>query len=100
MYWGSSNVYPIFRAELDKTRKLTYKSDYKGLIYLDPKNRGWESFGRHHLDNIRPFTDGARMTKHGGNISFNTALLALNIMFMRMEPILVIIRPNLLIRPI
>ena len=24
MYWGSSNVYPIFGAELDKRRNLTY----------------------------------------------------------------------------
>ncbi|MFN8357913.1 MAG: family 43 glycosylhydrolase [Spirosomataceae bacterium] len=66
MYWGSSNVYPIFGAELDKSRKLTYKSKYQGLIYLDPKNHGWERFGRDHRDTIKPFTEGAWMTKHKG----------------------------------
>jgi len=66
MYWGSSNVYPLFGAELDKSKNLTYKSKYQGLIYLDPKNHGWERFGRDHRDTIRPFTEGAWMTKHGG----------------------------------
>ena len=68
MYWGSSNTYPIFGAELDKSRNLTYKekNNYKPLIYLDPKNHGWERFGRNHRDTIRPFTEGAWMTKHGG----------------------------------
>jgi hypothetical protein len=68
MYWGSSNVYPIFGAELDKSRNLTYKgkNNYKPLIYLDPKNHGWERFGRNHRDTIRPFTEGAWMTKHNG----------------------------------
>ncbi|MBC8110812.1 MAG: family 43 glycosylhydrolase [Verrucomicrobia bacterium] len=68
MYWGSSNTYPIFGAELDKSKNLTYKSqnNYKGLIYLDPKNHGWERFGRNHRDTIKPFTEGAWMTKHQG----------------------------------
>ena len=66
MYWGSSNVYPIFGAELDKKRNLTYASPYKGLLYLDPKNHGWERFGRDHRDTIKPFTEGAWMTKHHG----------------------------------
>lgn len=68
MYWGSSNTFPIFGAELDKNRRLTYKNkdDYRGLIYLDPKNHGWERFGRNHRDTIRPFIEGAWMTKHQG----------------------------------
>ncbi|MCU0352762.1 MAG: discoidin domain-containing protein [Cytophagales bacterium] len=68
MYWGSSNTYPLFGAELDKSRNLTYKekNNYIGLIYLDPKNHGWERFGRNHRDTIRPFTEGAWMTKHRG----------------------------------
>jgi hypothetical protein len=46
MYWGSSNVYPIFGAELDKSRNLTYKdkTDYKPLIFLDQYQHGWERF--------------------------------------------------------
>jgi len=68
MYWGSSNVYPIFGAELDKKRRLTYmdKTDYRSLIYLHPDKYGWERFGRDHRDSIKPFTEGAWMTKHNG----------------------------------
>ena len=64
MYWGSSNTYPLFGAQLDKSKKLTYKTDYKGFIYLDPKNHGWERFGQDHTSDITPFTEGAWMTKH------------------------------------
>ncbi|WP_435353034.1 family 43 glycosylhydrolase [Emticicia sp. SJ17W-69] len=68
MYWGSSNVYPIFGAELDKSKNLTYKEkdNYKGLIYLHPELHGWERFGRDHRDTIKPFTEGAWMTKNNG----------------------------------
>ncbi len=68
MYWGSSNLYPIFGAELDKSRQLTYKEkdNYKGLIYLHPELHGWERFGRDHRDTIKPFTEGAWMTKNNG----------------------------------
>jgi xylan 1,4-beta-xylosidase len=64
MYWGSSNVYPIFGAELDYSKKLAYKTAYKGLIYLEPKLHGWERFGPNHRDTITPFTEGAWMTKY------------------------------------
>src|SRR5882672_2753406 len=59
MYWGSSNVHPIYGAELDKKHTLTYKSTYKGLIKLHPELHGWERFGKNHLDTIRPFIEGA-----------------------------------------
>ncbi len=64
MYWGSSNVHPIYCAELDKKHNLTYKSTYKGLIKLHPEIHGWERFGKNHLDTIRPFIEGAWMTKY------------------------------------
>jgi hypothetical protein len=66
MYWGSSNVYPIFGAELDKSRNLTYKDKYKELLYLHPEEHGWERFGQDHRSTIKPFTEGAWMTKHNG----------------------------------
>jgi hypothetical protein len=68
MYWGSSNLYPVFGSELDYTRRLTYKNkdDYKELIYLHPEKHGWERFGRNHTDTIKPFIEGAWMTKHNG----------------------------------
>jgi hypothetical protein len=68
MYWGSSNTYPLFGAELDHSKRLAYKdkADYKELIYLHPDKHGWERFGRDHRDTITPFTEGAWMTKHNG----------------------------------
>jgi hypothetical protein len=68
MYWGSSNVYPIFGAELDKKKRLSYrdKTNYRALLYLHPEKNGWERFGRDHRDSITPFTEGAWMTKHNG----------------------------------
>lgn len=66
MYWGSSNVHPIYGSELDKKLRLKYKGDYKELIYLHPEEHGWERFGRDHRSTITPFTEGAWMTKHNG----------------------------------
>ncbi len=66
MYWGSSNVHPIYGSELDKNLRLKYKGDYKELIYLHPEEHGWERFGRDHRSTITPFTEGAWMTKHNG----------------------------------
>ena len=65
MYWGSSNLYPIYGCELDKSRHLTYKGDYKGLLLLHPDQHGWERFGKDHSDTtIHPYIEGAWMTKH------------------------------------
>lgn len=68
MYWGSSNVYPIFGAELDKKKRLAYvdKTKYHAMLYLHPEKNGWERFGPDHRGDITPFTEGAWMTKHNG----------------------------------
>jgi xylan 1,4-beta-xylosidase len=71
MYWGSSNVYPIFGAELDKSRDLAYverdpAKAYQAMFWLNPFEHGWERFGPNHADLMRPFTEGAWMTKHNG----------------------------------
>ncbi|MCU0448906.1 MAG: family 43 glycosylhydrolase [Bernardetiaceae bacterium] len=68
MYWGSSNNFPLFGAELDKNRRLTYKNpaDYRPLIFLHPEKHGWERFGPNHTSPIKPFMEGAWMTKHRG----------------------------------
>ncbi|MBK7381483.1 MAG: family 43 glycosylhydrolase [Ignavibacteriales bacterium] len=63
MYWGSSNFYPIFGDELDKNNGLVYKNAAKELIYLHPELHGWERFGYDHRDTIKPFIEGAWMTK-------------------------------------
>jgi xylan 1,4-beta-xylosidase len=64
MYWGSSNVYPIYGDELDKNNQLSFKKYFKKLIYLHPKEHGWERFGYEHRDTIKPFIEGAWMTKY------------------------------------
>ncbi|HEY9008240.1 family 43 glycosylhydrolase [Ohtaekwangia sp.] len=66
MYWGSSNVYPIYGSELDKHLRLKYKGEYKEMLYLHPEEHGWERFGRDHRSDIKPFIEGAWMTKHNG----------------------------------
>jgi len=66
MYWGSSNVYPLYGSELDKRKRLSYKGAYKPMLYLQPEEHGWERFGRDHRSSIKPFMEGAWMTKHNG----------------------------------
>jgi hypothetical protein len=67
MYWNSSNAYPLHAIELDKTRQLAYKGTPKWLFGLQPELHGWERFGRDHRDEgVKPFIEGAWMTKHGG----------------------------------
>jgi xylan 1,4-beta-xylosidase len=73
MYWGSSNVFPMYGAEIafgDGT--LTYKGVGKPMLSLDPAKHGWERFGQDHCacwSPTRPspsYMEGAWMTKHDG----------------------------------
>ncbi len=64
LYWNSSNVYPLNVIELDKTKHLAYKGTPKWLFGLDPEKHGWERFGQDHRGTIRPFIEGAWMTKY------------------------------------
>ena len=64
MYWGSSNVFPIYGIELDKNKHLTYIGSANPLIYLHPEEHGWERFGQDHRDTIKPFSEGAWMTQY------------------------------------
>jgi xylan 1,4-beta-xylosidase len=66
MYWGSSNVYPIFGAELDHSKRLAFKGPYKAMFWLNQYEHGWERFGPNHSDPFKPFTEGAWMTKFKG----------------------------------
>ncbi len=66
MYWNSSNYYPLFGIELDKSRRLNYVGTPVPLIALHPDRHGWERFGRNHRDTLTPFIEGAWMTKHEG----------------------------------
>ena len=67
LYWNSSNVYPLHGIELDKSKQLAYKGTPRWLFGLEPDKHGWERFGQNHRDTtIKPFIEGAWMTKHAG----------------------------------
>lgn len=66
MYYGSSNTYPISGVELDHSKRLAYKSKAIELISLHPEEHGWERFGQDHRGTIKPFIEGAWMTKYRG----------------------------------
>ena len=66
LYWNSSNAYPLHMIELDKTKRLAYQGTPKWLFGLDPEHHGWERFGQDHRSPIKPFIEGAWMTKYRG----------------------------------
>lgn len=66
LYMGSSNLYPIYGIELDEARRLAYRGTAREMFGLHPELHGWERFGRDHRDTIKPFIEGAWMTKHDG----------------------------------
>jgi hypothetical protein len=72
LYWGSSNVYPLYAAEIDPTPPMRFLSEPRPLHVLHPDLHGWERFGRDHSGGlpdgtpIKPFMEGAWMTKHAG----------------------------------
>lgn len=66
LYWGSSNMYPLYGIELDR-RTFGYLGKPVALFGLQPGTHGWERFGRDHADEATlPFMEGAWMTRHGG----------------------------------
>ena len=67
MYWGSSNRWPIRGKELDmKNKFLPIAKKPDSLLFLLPDIHGWERFGENHTSDIKPFIEGAWMTKHNG----------------------------------
>lgn len=67
LYWGSSNVYPLYGEELDPSKGYTPKGPASKLFLLHPDEHGWERFGENHSDTtIAPYMEGAWMNKHNG----------------------------------
>ncbi|MGE5848194.1 MAG: family 43 glycosylhydrolase, partial [Ignavibacteria bacterium] len=66
IYFGSSNVYPIYGQEIDH-KTLQPIGERKELISLHDDIHGWERFGE-HADNtfLRPFIEGSWMNKYKG----------------------------------
>jgi len=67
LYWGSGNEYSLLGTELN-TQTLQSEGFTKAVMTLHPTVRGWERFGEYN-DNVflRPFTEGAWMTKYKDN---------------------------------
>lgn len=66
MYFGSSNLFPLYGIELDFNKRLAYIGQAKDLIRLDPAKHGWERFGQDHRDPRDPYIEGAAMNMHNG----------------------------------
>jgi len=66
MYNGSSNRYPIYGIEINRT---TFRpiGARKEMYFLEPWRYGWQRFGEYY-DNtfLDPFIEGSWMTKHNG----------------------------------
>lgn len=64
LYWGSSNLYPLYGIEVDR-KTLQPIGEQKEMLHLDHQQYGWQRFGE-YLDNtfLDPFMEGAWMTKH------------------------------------
>ena len=66
MYFGSSNLYPIYGIEIDRSHQFAYLGNAKEFLRLQPEKHGWERFGQDHRDTIQPYIEGAWMTRHKG----------------------------------
>ena len=67
VYWGSSNLYPIYGAEIDPKNNFQPIGKTLDLLKLDPKKHGWEQFGQNNQNGkMDPFMEGAWMNKFGG----------------------------------
>ena len=66
LYFGSSNVFPLYGLECDWKKQLKFIFPPVGLFKLHPEEHGWERFGQDHRETILPFTEGAWMNKHNG----------------------------------
>lgn len=73
MYNGSSNRYPLYGIELDRST-MKPKGTRKELLHLEDWRYGWHRFGE-YMDNtfLDPFLEGAHMTKHNGKYYFQFA---------------------------
>jgi hypothetical protein len=76
LYWDSSNVFPIYGAQLDlafdeqaegEGKHVRFVGKPVALLRADPDNHGWERFGQDHGDtSIAPYIEGAWMNRHDG----------------------------------
>lgn len=66
LYYGSSNLYPLYGVKLNR-KTFQPEGEVIPVLALNDDEHGWERFGEHN-DNtfLQPFTEGAFMTKYNG----------------------------------
>lgn len=71
LYYGSSNEYPLKGVEISRDDFRPVSKIYD-IMMLRPEEHGWERFGMNNDDEVtlRPFTEGAYMTKQDGKYYF------------------------------
>ena len=71
LYYGSSNEYPLKGVQVSRDDFRPVSKIYD-IMMLRPEEHGWERFGMNNDDEVtlRPFTEGAYMTKHNGKYYF------------------------------
>ena len=71
-HYGSSNEYPLKGVQVSRDDFRPVSKIYD-IMMLRPEEHGWERFGMNNDDEVtlRPFTEGAYMTKHNGKILFS-----------------------------
>lgn len=64
LYYGSSNMYPLYGVKLNR-KTFQLEGEVIPILALNDDEHGWERFGEHN-DNtfLQPFTEGAFMTKY------------------------------------
>jgi len=75
IYWGSSNVHPLYASQIDlklgdeaegEGKRLAFIGKPQALFTLHPGEHGWERFGQDHTDErTKPFMEGAWMNRQG-----------------------------------
>lgn len=64
LYWGCSNVNPIYGVEVDYRDNFSFIGEPRELIHATPVEHGWEVPGDYNiLTNNSPWIEGAWMTK-------------------------------------
>lgn len=71
LYYGSSNEYALKGVQVSRD-DFSPISKITDVMLLHPEKHGWERFGMNNDDSttLRPFTEGAYMTKHNGKYYF------------------------------
>ena len=68
LYWGCSDQRPLYGVEVDYGNGFAFAGEIKELVHANPAEYGWEVPGDYNtLVDIRPWIEGAWVTKHNGN---------------------------------